>query len=246
MKHYTQPPEDFSEEFLDLFKEVSVAWWTDRQLRRFPDAAFGSYPWQQNARWLQGLPEETIDGLERQWGIQFPSDYRFLLQHLNAADRPPGATWENVRDAPPYQTPFFCSFSFYNWLLDTEKLQRYFKWPLEGLLFDLEHSNLWRPGWGEKPAALEDQKAHLTTLVGQAPKLIPILEHSFLLAEPCLPGNPVLSIMQSDIVVFGTDLRSSFFQEFRGVLAPGRPEPTSRETLTRLRQIPFWGELIGG
>jgi hypothetical protein len=46
------------------------------------------------------------------------------------------------------------------------------------------------------------------------PKLLPISGHRFLAAEPCRPGNPVFSIMQTDIIYYGADLAHYLVNEF--------------------------------
>jgi hypothetical protein len=77
-----------------------------------------------------------------------------------------------------------------------------------------------------------------------------VIGHRYLLAEPCVPGNPVLSIWQSDIVVYGHDLRDFLLHEFEDLLGLGdweavRPKPSSGRDLSDYEAIPFWGELIG-
>ena len=64
-----------------------------------------------------------------------------------------------------------------------------------------------------------------------------------MIAEPCVAGNPVLSIVQSDIIVYNQNLRNYFIDEFL------RPE-YENEIVTDMnidevyRKIPFWGELM--
>lgn len=245
----TLPPPEFTEVFLEWFRATTETRWAEFQSRYFEgtDAArFGSMPWQQQARWLDGLPDTTIDRLERTWRIRFPPDYRLFLCRLHAPDRPPGDQWDESGQLPPVRRPFFQWFSFYNWLLDTEELRARFSRPLEGLLFDIEHANLWLPSWGEKPTTLEACAIRLTELVAQAPKLIPVLGHRYLLAEPCQAGNPVLSLHQSDIIVYGRDLRDHFFQEFQYFLDPERTIAleVSDDEMSQFRAIPFWGEFL--
>lgn len=167
-------------------------------------------------------------------------------------DEPPSKTlarssWDEEQDMVLTEEP-----SFYNWLSDVDALQDAFNWLVEGLEFDVEN-DLWESGWGPKPATLDEQKARVRELVEAAPKLIPVIGHRYLLAEPCVPGNPVLSIYQSDVVVYGEDLRDFLLHELGDWLglrdwqtadvlqskgSTGRDE-------SYYETIPFWGGLIG-
>jgi hypothetical protein len=143
--------------------------------------------------------------------------------------------------------------SFYNWLTDAHAIDAQFARLWEGLQFDVEHNNLWRPSWGPKPAMLEAQKARVRELVEAAPRLIPIFEHRCLLAELCAAGNPVFSVWQSDIVVYGADLRDYFLFEFMDLLGmeTADAKALAREIRGRVHErfssyqaVPFWGELL--
>ncbi|MCP4084980.1 MAG: hypothetical protein GY745_08005 [Actinomycetia bacterium] len=39
-----------------------------------------------------------------------------------------------------------------------------------------------------------------------APMLIPVYAHRYLPSEPCRSGNPVLSVMQTDVIYYGQNL----------------------------------------
>jgi hypothetical protein len=55
-------------------------------------------------------------------------------------------------------------------------------------------------------------------------------------AEPFKPGNPVFSVYQTDIIIYGNDLLSYFAHEFAGVATWHAPPPEAR-------RIRFWPEL---
>ncbi len=79
-----------------------------------------------------------------------------------------------------------------------------------------------------------------------APKLIPVFGHRYLLAEPCAAGNPVLSIYQSDMVIYAVDLYDYFLVEF-GELIGERNIGHSRLTQVKYaayQTIPFWGDFL--
>lgn len=107
----------------------------------------------------------------------------------------------------------------------------------------------WQPSWGPQPDNLKAQKARVRELVESAPRLIPLLAHLCLLSEPCVAGNPVFSVWQSDIVVYGADLRDYLLFEFMDLLGL---EPADAKALARIirdrvhqhfpgyQAVPFW------
>ncbi|MFG3370987.1 hypothetical protein ACGF0K_39435 [Streptomyces sp. NPDC048156] len=66
--------------------------------------------------------------------------------------------------------------------------------------------------------------------------LPPIYSHRHLLADPDRTGMPVLSMYQTDINYYGTDLVDYFHHEF------GRPVPTPQDH--EYAEIPFWSYFL--
>lgn len=142
--------------------------------------------------------------------------------------------------------------SFYNWLTEVDILRDRFDALATGLQFDIEEASLWRPAWGMRPATAEARAQRVRALVDAAPRLIPVFAHRYLLAEPCCPGNPVFSIVQSDLIVYGVDLRTYFLAEFADLLGMNSGE-VRREVGNAIQAefatyaaIPFWGDLYAG
>jgi hypothetical protein len=137
--------------------------------------------------------------------------------------------------------------SFYNWLTDTDALRDAFAQPLEGLLFDVEHDGFWLKAWGEEPVSPDARAAVVQEQIRAAPRLVPVFGHRYLLAEPCQAGNPVLSIVQTDGIIYGADLRRYLLAELGGLIgikyAHSRDEAAG--TTVRLESIPFWGDIFG-
>jgi hypothetical protein len=131
---------------------------------------------------------------------------------------------------------------FTDWLSKEDLVAESLMYIIEGLEFDIEHNGLWLESWGAKPLELAGQKAALRCMVAGGPKLIPICGHRFLLAEPVVAGNPVLSIHQSDIIVYGKDLRSYLLAEFAGILGTVAAEVPGDQSSEM--KIPFWGEFL--
>ncbi len=124
---------------------------------------------------------------------------------------------------------------FPNWrLLDSVSPQ--LGWPLEGLLFDVENNSLWPDAWGRRPEEVRERATVVERAVQAAPRLIPIYAHRYLPADPCAAGNTVLSVYQTDIIVYGADLWDYFAHEFCAPLHEGRCSAT--------RPIRFWSDFL--
>jgi hypothetical protein len=248
-------PEGFTDAFLDWFRERTETAWATYQPRTVDDyvaAHVGGADWQRGTRWLEGLSQTEIDHVERRWSIHFPPDYRRFLHRLHAPDRPLRGAYfaEVIEDGErrsrlvPTERP-----SFYNWLIDKEALQGQWEGLAEGLQFDIEHDGLWVPSWGQKPSTVTAQRARVGELVAAAPRLIPVYAHRYLLAEPCVEGNPVFSISQSDMIVYGPDLRRYFLVEFANLLgvdtqaARHQADEVTNARSAEYAAIPFSGEL---
>ncbi len=201
----------------------------------------GGRDWQQETRWSNGLNEQELVTIEHRYEIHFPPDYRLFLQKLHCVDQPQVGARYDGNTMIPTTAP-----SFYNWQRDTEAIQAAYEWLVDGLLFDVQHNNLWLESWGAKPSTAEEQETRVRELVNAAPKLIPIYGHRYLLAEPCKAGNPVLSIYQSDMIVYGVNLHNYFLSEFgelAGVEGHGSFQLTP-EQYEEVQEIPFWGDFI--
>ncbi len=160
--------------------------------------------------WAEGYTQAELDIAQEKYGLSFPPDLVALL-----------------RDRRPVLG--------YDWRFDDIEIRTMLKWPLEGLLFDVEHGGLWWPEWGERPAT-EDARAEVVgKVVSEAPKLIPLVSHRYLPAEPHEAGNPVLSVYQSDVIYYGVNLTDYFEREFGD---PGRALPQG------VKHIRFWSDLV--
>jgi len=164
--------------------------------------------------WTQGYSAAELDEAQERYGLRFPPDLVALLR----ARRPVQA---------------------YDWRRDDEAIRKALEWPLEGLLFDLEHSDLWLPQWGERPDTMGGRAEVLTDLVHAAPRLIPIFGHRYIPEEPHRAGNPVFSVWQSDVIHYGADLADYIRREFEPGAFPLQPVTGT------VRCIPFWSDLVG-
>lgn len=83
-------------------------------------------------------------------------------------------------------------------------------------------------------------------LSGLSEQEIVVIEHRYLLASPCEAGNPVLSIYQSDIIIYGVDLHDYFLTEFGRLIGGGNAygSQLTQEKYEAYQTIPFWGEFL--
>jgi hypothetical protein len=163
--------------------------------------------------WTHGYTQSEIDVAQERYRLRFPPDLVDLL-----LDRRPADGW--------------------NWRTDDAGIRRALEHPLRGLLFDVEHNNLWWPEWGERPGLIEERAKFVTAIVEAAPRLIPLIAHRYIPEEPHAVGNPVFSVMQSDVIYYGADLADYFEREFYPAPPPGKPLRDD------IRFIPFWSELV--
>ena len=165
-------------------------------------------------RFAAGLAEAELEELQEAHAVVFPPDLAaFLKRAVPVGDR------------------------FPDWRGSSQDLQSRFDEPLQGILCDVELNNFWAPSWGSKPTEPRQALAKTKTVVNAAPKLIPVYSHRYIPSDPSLSGNPVLSVVQTDIIRYGDDLVSYFHAEFGGPL----PVPSSAPSPRRIR---FWSELI--
>jgi hypothetical protein len=179
----------------------------------------------------EGLSDNEIARREQQFGLRFPPDLKALLQ-----------------TALPVGVESASTFSFPNWRSgDDQTLQTRLDWPFEGMAFDIEHNVFWLDDWEPKPSSLGEAIEIARRHVAAAPKLVPVCSHRYLPCEPLDAGNPVFSIYQTDIIIYGIDLWDYFWNEF----APpndrwARTKGMSAEQFAAaLRNIRFWSELAG-
>lgn len=171
-------------------------------------------------RLWESLPLPVEDGLtaaevrraEQTFEFKFNPDHRSLL----SAGMPIGGRWPNWREPDTVR----------------ERLAE----PVEGVLFDVEENGFWWQGWGARPPQLRDALRIARQNLKKIPRLVPVYGHRF---TPALPqfGLPVLSVVQTDVVVYGQDLVDYFVREF-GTASGAVPEPVGP-----VQPVPFWTEL---
>lgn len=139
-------------------------------------------------------PQELLD-IEKIYNISFPVELRLL-----------------------YSLGLPVSNGFCNWRDMSSKniqmIKNVLEQPIRGLQSDLEDGDFWCENWGSRPDNIEQAQSILLKHYRNAPKLVPIYSHRYMpfIAERI--NIPVFSIMQSDIIYYGTDLISYLEVEF--------------------------------
>ena len=205
-------PENLTD-FLYWIKEQTEAFWG-----RHPhtEGSSGGYrEWPVGIRWV-GLSEAEIDRVEAAYAVRFTPDHREFLRVLHALDQP----YTYVEEATPeHAEDRTQEIFFYNWLKDEVAIRRKLALPYKDL-----HGG-WLPAWGPRPATEEELAAEFAQQFSKAPTLLPLMGHRYLVSEPQQPGNPVLSVWGSDIIIYGWNLRSYLLHELREYLSTELTNP---------------------
>lgn len=239
----------FDKEFLLWFKKETEKKWMNYEeidLHNLKSSNKSYCDFQKGTQWLQGLTESEISEIETKWKIKFPPDYKLFLQTLHSVDKP--------QICISFENNYYYEPSLYNWKEGEKEIEKAYSLLINGLVFDVEHNYLWLDTWGERPETSEKRKEKIQELVAKAPKLIPVFGHRFLLAEPCKAENPIISIVQSDIIVYDDNLRDYFIGEF---LPPEKKHQFVNEDdddeeeadvnshkYELYKKIAFWGDLL--
>ena len=100
----------------------------------------------------------------------------------------------------------------------------------------MEHNAFWHPSWGQQPADTGEALSAARQQLDRVPKMIPVHGHRYLPAGRGTYGHPVLSIYQTDIIFYGTDLADYISCEFRRwFISPDWTPPP---------MVPFWSDFL--
>ncbi|MFD9303222.1 SMI1/KNR4 family protein [Streptomyces sp. NPDC060048] len=174
-----------------------------------------------------GLSDAEFERIEEEFGFEFSDDHRAFLAAGLPIGRPSGQgrvspRWPDWRNGDP------------------DELRDRLTWPVDGVLFDVEHNDFWSEDWGAKPGAPADALVLARARLAEVPKMVPICSHRYLPAGRGTYGHPVLSMYQTDIIYYGADLIDYVHQEFGG------PKPDRQgEAYAHPATIPFWRDLVG-
>lgn len=162
-----------------------------------------------------GLTDTEIGEIEERFNFRFPPDLSEFLQ----AGLPYGEGFPDWRSN------------------DERSLRDWLDLPRDGVAFDVRSNGVWLPSWGPKPEESDQAERLINELVRAAPTLIPVYSHRMIPEGP-RAGNPVFSVHQTDIIVYGCNLASYLCNEFKVAT------PTELNRGDKAQQIEFWSAIV--
>jgi hypothetical protein len=166
---------------------------------------------------MVGYSEAELEDAQAKWGLRFPPD---LVESL----------WEF--------RPLIDGRDSFDWVAgDPEDIRRLIAWPFKGYWRSVERHHIWWPECGERPASRADRKETLRSIFANAPRLIPLGGIRYIPDEPFESGNPVFSVMASDIIHDAANIADWIERSRGGLLSQPRPRPAVKE-------IRFWGQAV--
>jgi hypothetical protein len=163
-----------------------------------------------------GLSAQELAVAQEASGVAFPPDLCALLTET----LPTGSGFPDWRHNPQGAMQ-----EWRDWLVDT-------------IHFDVVNNGFWLPEWQSRPDDRDRSRTVLANYLTEAPMLIPIYGHRAIPNEPLETGNPVFSVMQTDIIVYGRDLADYLVAEFD----PSKHEPIG--LVSTIRPIRFWTRML--
>lgn len=189
-------------------------------------------------KWEKPYTEMTLRKAEDQWGFTFPPDLRRLFLHR----KPTGS-------------------GVWDWDCVTEgQMKAAYTRIIEGFAFDAIYNDFWFQDWGvmpvlgeapsdwSSPAAQKFIKAVSSVIrphFEATPPLIPIFGHRYIPSAPNQVGLPVLSIVQTDIIYYGMNIRDYFKHEFDDDIGEDfGPLVRMGEPSDDVPIMPFWTDFL--
>ncbi|KAJ5075780.1 hypothetical protein M0811_06642 [Anaeramoeba ignava] len=219
--------------------------------------------WKEENKWVEKpLSLQDISEIEEKWKIKFSDEYRDFLQRLHTCSKKEvnyryiyseDSDFEYDQNAPDYQQkeeeyhekhhiPVETHWII-DWKCDDEKvfdpIEQKFQRPRQGLEFDIENNDFWMDSWGECPDDMVDRLEKFWEIFSNAPKLIPVYSHRYAFSQEQTNCKAIISVHQSDIIVYGSNLATYLQNEFCGT-----NEEISDELMEEVYSVPFWGEII--
>jgi hypothetical protein len=163
-----------------------------------------------------GLSPGELDFAQEQAGTPFPPDLCDLLGET----LPFGQGFPDWRHRPG------------------QEMQEWRDWLVKSIHFDVIHNDFWLPEWQSRPDDPNESREIVAQHLVDAPAVIPIYGHRAIPNEPLEAGNPVFSIMQTDIIVYGRDLGDYLLAEFKSW------RHKKIVWLSEVRSIRFWTRML--
>jgi hypothetical protein len=164
--------------------------------------------WAYGAKWI-GMTDEQIDRVQDKYSITFTPEHRQFLSILHTIDRK-----EKIYESCGNEENSFVERPFFrNWLEDDEDIMAALNAVYDNMSKDVSRAAFWLKSWGAKPDTAEERIKIFNELYARAPKLVPVNGHRYQVADLSLEKRPVLSILGTDIVYYGSDFRNYLINE---------------------------------
>ncbi|GLZ81704.1 hypothetical protein Afil01_65110 [Actinorhabdospora filicis] len=172
-----------------------------------------------------GLTEAEFARVEAEFGFSFAPEHRAFLAEglpLGEIQAEPGVIvaprpWPDWRDGDP------------------EDLRRRLDRPVRSIMERVEDGG-WDLRFGPFPDDRRSGIAAARAFLAGAPQMVPVFSHRYLPAGADYPAHPVLSMWDTDIICYGTNLDGYIRREFG---KPDDDEPWPPHTT-----IPVWSDLL--
>ncbi|CAN5475815.1 hypothetical protein BH11ACT7_BH11ACT7_24060 [soil metagenome] len=158
-----------------------------------------------------GLSDDEFTRVEDMLGFEFADDHRAFL----SAGLPVGTGWPNWRGG--------------------RAVQKQLQLPIDGILFAVEWRDFWPDSWGARPVKMKDALRSANYHLARTPRLVPVYSHRYLPAGRGSSGHPVLSVIQTTVIVAGTDLADYIAGEFGS---------DGNRPAAAVSTVGFWTELV--
>jgi len=139
-----------------------------------------------------GLSDSELATAQGEAGAAFPPD----LCELLTATLPSGPGFPDWRNRP------------------RDAMDEWRAQLVDGIHFDVLDNVFWPRAWPARPDSPAESRQIVAERLAEAPALIPIYSHRGIPNEPLEAGNPVFSVWQTDIIIYGNDLADYLRQEF--------------------------------
>ncbi len=240
-------PESLTD-FLYWIKETTEAYWSKLPAEK---KMYG-------AKWLP-LTEEQIDTLESKYSLKFYIEHRAFLKILHTINKQK----EFDEDHQNIEGPSYPPSLFYNWITETDWIENRLAFIEDFFTYLIkEPKNRWLQSWGPCPDSEEERVQIFKEWYRNAPDLIPLRAHTYLMADGGTGLKPVLSVYGFDTIVMAWSLRHFLIREYAEELGltaiyydedsevytdliKGVPEIDMLQTIKLDEaEIPYWKEVI--
>ena len=194
------PPAEYGPEFLSWLRAMTEAAWQEIEEPSLDDyrstGVLGAH-WRRGTRWTGPLDDEAIEHVQRHYGVHFPPQHRLLLQILHGT-----TPWMLGADHRTGELALHQTTGFYDWLHDEE--------PIRAALSDVADTSV----FAEEIDRHYGGRRWLQG--GPSPQLLPIFGHRYVVDDD---SQWVLSIVGSDAIVYGENLRDYLLLELDDVIS---------------------------